>query len=171
MTELPTPISTMMLQQWSIPSTYNLLLQTALALQHLAHVWLAVWACNQIDTCLVNPNRDIDLPTTTDLTYPQRSSSCILQLDRPQLPTTIVQLHSTTRLTSATRNNRPAAFIDSTDLSFPHTIIQLHPTTRPTSATSNDHLAASYQLDHTSYRHHPSSRRQIQLPRTLHTRL
>ena len=97
-------------------------------------------------------NRDFDLPTTTDLSYsqrsssciqqhdrphlsvttvlqhsktrldlscPQRSSSCILRLDRPQLPATIVQLHSTTRPTSPSRNNRPAAFKDSTDLSCP----------------------------------------------------
>ena len=38
---------------------------------------------------------------STDLTFPQRSSSCIQRLDRPHLPATIVQLHSTTRLTSA----------------------------------------------------------------------
>ena len=60
----------------------------------------------------------------TNTSYPQRLSSCIQRLDRPQLPAMI---------------------------------LQQHPTTRPTSATSNDRLAASLQLNHTSYRHHPSS--------------
>ena len=67
----------------------------------------------------VNPtyyqNRDIDLPTTTDISYSQRSSSCIQRLGRPQLPAMIVQLYSTTRLTPASSNDRPAAHIyDST---------------------------------------------------------
>ena len=121
-TKLPSPTATT-LQQCSIQSTYNSLLRTALALQQLAYVRLAVRASNQIDKPPVNPtycqNRNIDLPTTTDLSYPQRSPSCIQRLDRPQLPTTIVQLHSTTRPTSTSRNDRPAAFNDSTDLSFP----------------------------------------------------
>ena len=37
---------------------------------------------------------------STDLSYLQRSSSCFLWLDRPQLPATIVQLHSTTQPTA-----------------------------------------------------------------------
>ena len=64
---------------------------TALALQQLALVRLAIWASNYINVPPVNPtysqNRDIDLPTTrndrpaafndsTDLSYPQRSSTC-----------------------------------------------------------------------------------------------
>ena len=49
-TKLPTSTSTTMPQQCSIQSTYDTLLQTALALQHLAHVQLAVRASNQIDT-------------------------------------------------------------------------------------------------------------------------
>ena len=121
----------------------------------------------------VNPthcqNRNIDLPTTTDLCYPQRLSSCIHRLDRHQLPTTIVQLHSTTRPTSAACNDRPAAFNDSTDLSYPQrssgcilrldrhqlpaTIVQVRTSTTP-----------PYQL--------PTSpiklKTQILLPRTLH---
>ena len=128
-TKLPTPISTTTLQQCSVQSTYDSLLRTALALQHLAHVRLAVRASNYIDVPPVNPtycqNRDIDLPTTTDFSYPQRSSICIQRLDRPQLPATIVQLHPTTRPTSATCNDRPAS-----------------PTTRPTSATCNDRPAS-----------------------------
>ena len=86
----------------------RLAVRTALALQHLAHVLLAVRANNHIDTPSVNPthcqNRDIDLPASTntrndrpaafydstDISYPQRSSSCILRLDRHQLPATIV---------------------------------------------------------------------------------
>ena len=114
----------------------------------------------------VNPtycqNQDIDLPNTTDLSFLQRSSSCIQRLDRPQLPATIVQLHSTTQPTSATCNDRPAAFNDSTNLSYtqrssscilridrpqlPATIVQLHSTTQPT-ATRIKHLAASPRLD------------------------
>ena len=94
--------------------------RTALALQQLALVRLAVQARSTPPP--VNPtycqNRDIDLPTTTDLSYLQRSSGCIHPLDRHQLPATIVQLHSTTRLTSATCHDRPAAFNDSTDLSY-----------------------------------------------------
>ena len=136
------------------PIHVRLTVRTALALQHLAHVRLAVRASNYIDAPPVNPtycqNRDIDLPTSTDLSYPRRSSSCIQQLDRPQLPATIVQLH----------------FNDSTDTSYPQwssrciqrldrlqlpaTIILLHPTTRSTSATSNDRLAAFLRLDHIS---------------------
>ena len=166
MTKLPTPTSTTTLQQFSIQSTYDSLLQTALALQQLAYVRLAARASNQIDTHPVNPtycqNRDIVLPTTADLSYPQRSSSRIQQLDRPQLPATIVQLHSTTRPISASCNDHPAAFYDSTVLSFlqrssscilqldrpqlPAMIIQLHSTTQPT-ATCIEHLAVSPRLD------------------------
>ena len=93
---------------------------------------------------------------STDLSYPQRSSSCILRLDRPQLPATIVQLHSN----------------DSTDLSFlqrssscilrlnrpqlPATIIQLHSMTWPTSASLYDRPAAFYDSTG-SYPHQTSS--------------
>ena len=62
---------------------------------------------------------------STDLSYPQRSSSCIQRLDRPQLLTTIVQLHSTTRPTSA----------------YSHQISSCISTTRPTSATLIEHPA------------------------------
>ena len=51
---------------------------------------------------------------STDLSYSPRSTSCIQRLDQHQLPATIVQLHSMTRLTSASRNDRPAIFYDST---------------------------------------------------------
>ena len=123
----------------------------------------------------VNPtycqNRDIDLPTTTDLSFLQRSSSCIQRLDRPQLPAMIVQLHSTTQLISASCNDRPAAFNNSTNLSFLQrssscilrldrpemaaTIIQLYPTTRPTSASCNDRPAA-FNDSTDSYQHQTS---------------
>ena len=108
------------------------LLRTTLALQHLAHVRLAVRASNQIDMPPVNltycQNRDIDL--------------------------------STTRPISAARNDRPAASKDSTDLSLPASNIQLylHDSTYasyPRRTSSCAHL----RLDHTSCRHHPSSRR------------
>ena len=171
-------LPTTTLQQCSIQSTYDSLLRTTLALQHLTHVRLAVRASNQIDTSPVNPtncqNRDIDLPNTTDLSYPQRSSSCIQRLDRPQLPATIIQLHPTTRPTSATRNDRPAVFNDSTDLSFPQRssscILRLDRPQLPATIVRlylHDSAYASYphrtfrcaqlRLDHTSYRHHPSS--------------
>ena len=112
-----------------------------------------------------------DLPNTTDLSCPQGSPSCIQRLDWPQLPVTIVQLHSTTRPTSASRNDRSAAFNDSTDPRFPlrsssciqqldrpqysATIIQLHPTTRPTSYFRYVHPAAFYDSTD-SYPHQTS---------------
>ena len=115
---------------------------------------------------------------STDLNFPQRLSSCIQQLDRPQLPATIVQLHLTTRPTSATRNDRPAASYDSTDLSFPlrssscilrldrsqlpATIVQLYSTTQPT-ATRIKHLAVSQRLD---LRQLPSSNIQLRISTT-----
>ena len=58
--------------------------------------------------------------------FPQRSSSCIQRLDRPQLPATIVQLHSTTRPTPASSNDRPATCNNSTDLSFPQRSSSCH---------------------------------------------
>ena len=66
------------------------LLWTALALQQLAYVRLAVQASNQIDTPPVNSQRTVKTGT-----------SIYQRLDRPQLPATIVQLHSITRPTSA----------------------------------------------------------------------
>ena len=115
----------------SIHVHVRLTIRTALALQHLVHARLAVRASNHIDTSPpVNPthcqNRDIDLPTSTNISFLQRTSSCIpttrptpatrnnrlpalLLLDQHQLPVTIIQLHlSTTRPTSATRDDRPA---------------------------------------------------------------
>ena len=58
----------------------------------------------------------------TDLRFQQRSSSCIQQLDRPQLPAMIIQLHPTTRPTLATSNNHLAA-----SLWLDHTSYQHHP--------------------------------------------
>ena len=79
------------------PIHVQLVVRTALALQHLAHVCLIVWASNHIKQpwliqCTVN-NRDIDLPTSTDIRYSQRLSSCTFM----------------TRPTSATCNNHLAA--------------------------------------------------------------
>ena len=123
-------------------------------MQQLAYVRLAVQASNQIDTPPVNPtycqNRDIDLPTTTDLSYPQRSSSCIQWLDRPQIPASIIQLHSTTRPTSAFRYVRPAAFYDSTD-SYPHQTSSCIFTTQPTPTTLIEHPGASYDSTDLSF--------------------
>ena len=100
------------------------------------------------------------------------------QNDRPQLPAMIIQLHSTTRPTPASRNNRPAVSYDTTDLSFPQrlsscirrldrpqlpaTITQLHFTTQPT-ATCIKHLAVSSRLD---IRQLPSSNIQLRTSTT-----
>ena len=178
-TKLPTPTSTTTLQQCSIQSTSDSLLRTALALQHLAHVRLAVRASNQIDTpppgypnvlsktgtSIYQPrptsascyDRLVAFDDSTDTSFPQWLSSCILRHDRPQLPATIVQLHSTTRPTSASRDDRPAAFYYSTD-SYPHQtssciLTHFYDSTIP--AIDITHLAED----------------QIQSPRTLHTRL
>ena len=84
-------------------------------------------------------NWDIDLPTTTDLGFPQRLSSCIQRLDRLQLPATFVHLHSTTQPT-ATRIKHPAVSLRLDWSQLSTTIIQPH-----------------LRLDHTSCRHRPSS--------------
>ena len=51
------------------------------AMQHPVNVRLAVRASNHIDTPPVNPiyfkNRDIDLPTSTNINYPHRTSICL----------------------------------------------------------------------------------------------
>ena len=65
------------------------LLRTAQALQQLAYVRLAVQASDQIDTPPVNP------------TNCRKPGHRFQHIDRPQLPTTIAQLHPTTRPTSA----------------------------------------------------------------------
>ena len=167
-------------------------------MQHPVHVRLAVRACNHIDTPRLIQrtvkNRDVDLPTSTNISYLQRSPSCThLRLDQHQLPATIAQLHtSTTRPTSATCNDRPTAHIyDSTNISYqqrspscthlrldqhqlPATIAQLHTsTTRPTSATSNDRPAAHiYDSTNISYQQRSPSCTHLrldqhQLPATI----
>ena len=89
------------------PVHVRLTVRTALSLQHLAHARLAVRASNHIDTPSrltqrTVKNLDIDLPIWTNISYLQQSSSCT----------------STTQPTSATRNNRQAAFYHSTDISY-----------------------------------------------------
>ena len=101
-----TPISTSTLRQCSMQSTYDSLLWTALPLQHLSHVQLAVRASNRIDTPSVNPM------------YHHNREYRSTNHDRHQFPATIIQLHSTTHLTSASSNDHRTAFYDSTDLSF-----------------------------------------------------
>ena len=113
------------------PVHVRCVVRTALALQYLAHVRLAVRASNHIDTPRLIPctakNRDIDLPASTNVNYPHRTSNCT----------------STTRPTSATRNNRPAVLLQLDRHQLPATIVQLHASTiRPTSATRNDRPAA-----------------------------
>ena len=115
-TKLPTPISTSTLMQCSMQSTYDSLLRTALALQHLAHVRLAVRASNQIDAPPVNPmycqtgisiyqprptsassyNHPAAFYDSSDLSFQLRSSSCIPRLKLRQLPATNIKLRSST---------------------------------------------------------------------------
>ena len=86
---------------------------------------------------------NIDLPTMTDTSFLRWSSSCILRLVRPQLSTSTIQLHSTTRPTSAFDFDHPAAFYDSAYTSYP----------RLTSS------CAHLRLNYTSYQcYHPSWR-------------
>ena len=105
------------------------LLQTALALQHLAHVRLAVRASNQIP-----PPRLTQRTVKTGISI------------------------STTWPTSASHYVRAAAFYDSTS-AYPHqtsNCMYLHDSTYasyPHRTSSSAHL----RLDHTSYRRHPSS--------------
>ena len=107
------------------PVHVRLAVRSARALQDLAYVQLAIRASYHIDidtSRLIQrtvKNRDIDLPTSTNVSHPHWTSSCTyLRLDQHQLPTTIVQLHlSTTRPTPATRIEHPAAPIY--DLTIP----------------------------------------------------
>ena len=108
---------------------------------------------------------------STDLSFPQRSFTCIQRLDRPQLPATIIQLHSTTRPTSASRYNRPAAFYDSTDC-YPHQTSSCISTTRPTPATLVERpIAHIYNSTIPAIDITHLAEDQIQLTQTLHTRL
>ena len=93
-------------------STYDSLLRTALALQHLAHVRLTVRASNQID----NPRLS------------QRTVETGISIYQP-------------RPTPASHNDRPAAFDDSIDLSYSHQTSSCISTTRPTPATLIEHPA------------------------------
>ena len=129
MTKLPTLISTSKLQQCSIQSTYDSLLRTALALQQLAYVRLAVRASNQIEPP----------PRLTQRTV--KTGTSIYQ-PRPTL---------------ATRNDHPAAFHDSTNLSFPQRSSSCIQTTWPTSATCSDRPAASYDSTDLSFQLRSSS--------------
>ena len=76
-----------------------------------------------------------------DLSYPQRSSSSIQRLDRPQLPTTIIQLYPKTQQISTSRYDRPAVFYDST-ASYPHQTSSFIFTAHPTPATLIEYPAA-----------------------------
>ena len=92
-------------------------------------------------TSATRNDRSAAFNDSTDLSFLQRLSSCIQQLDWPQLPVTITQLHPTTQPTSASRYDRPAAFYDSTD-SYPYQTSSCISTTRPTPATLIEHPAA-----------------------------
>ena len=135
------------------------LLRIALALQQLAHV---TTRCYGLTTTTRHYQRNVKTGTSiyqrpTDLSCPQRPSSCIQRLDRSQLPATTIQLHPTTRQTSA----------------YPHQTSSCISTTRPTPATLVERPAAhnynstipANDVTHPSWR--PHYNRHVH----LHTRL
>ena len=80
---------------------------------------------------------------STNISYPHWSSSyTYLQLNQHQLPTTIIQLHtSMTQPTSATRNDHPAAHIyDSTNISYLQRLSSCFSSTTTIQATDTNHL-------------------------------
>ena len=107
-------------------------------MQHSVHVTTSITTSPRNDSLLRASNHDSTIPTKC-----QKRDIDLPMTDRPQLPAKTIQLHSTTRPTTAARN-------DSTDLNFTQqpsscikrlhrlrlsaTTIQLHPTTRPISA-------------------------------------
>ena len=109
-------------------------------------------------------NWDIDLPTrptsatrndcpaasydSTDLSFPQWSPSCIQWLNWPQLPTTIIQLHSATQLT-ATRIKHLAVSPRLDLRQPPSSNVQLR-----TSTTRPYQLSTSPIKLKTTYNHH-----------------
>ena len=105
-----------------------MLLRTALALQHLARVRLAVRASNQIDPPVNRTyyqNRDIDFNDSTDLSCVQRSSSCIQQLDRPQLSATIIQLYLHDSTYTSCRHHSSSWRPNTTATDFAYTSVNL----------------------------------------------
>ena len=85
-------------------------------------------------------NWHIDLPNTTDLSYPQRSSSCIQRLNWPQFPATIVQLdfYDSADLSFLQRSSSCILRLDRLQLPSSSCISM----TRPTPATLIEHPAA-----------------------------
>ena len=85
---------------------------------------------------LSNPGHDF--PTSTHISYLQRTSSCTSTTRPTSATATIVQLHlSTTRPTSATATIVQLHLSTTRPTSATATIVQLHlSTTRPTSATA-----------------------------------
>ena len=147
-TKSSSPNWTSTLLQGTTQSTYDSLLRTALPLQHLALVRLAVRASNRVDVPSVNP------------TYRHNREYRPTNNYRHQLPATIIQLHSTTQPTSASCYDHPAAFYDSSDLSFQ--LWSLASSTTRSTYASYPQLTSSCahrRLNHTSYQRYHSSRR------------
>ena len=97
-------------------------------MQHSVHV---TTRCYGLATTTRPYQRNVKTETSiyqrpTDLSCPQRPSSCIQRLDRPQLSATIVQLNSTTQPISA----------------YQHQTSSCISTTRPTPATFVERPAA-----------------------------
>ena len=104
---------------------------------------------NNLSTTQLTPASCNDHPAafndSTDLSFPQQSSRCIQRLDRPQLPATIIQLHSTT------------------DLSFPQRSSSWIQQPDQSQLTHIKHLAVSLRLD---LRQLPSSNVQLRTSTT-----
>ena len=101
-----------------------------------------------------------DSPLRAALALQQLPVRASNQIDTPRLTQRTVKTGTSTyqpRPTSATRNDRPAAFNDSTDLSFLQWSSSCTSTTRPTSASCNDHPAASYDSTDLSFLQRSSS--------------
>ena len=85
----------------------------------------------------------------TDLSCPQRPSSCIQRLDRPQLPATTIQLHSTTRPISAYQHQTSSCI--STTRPTPATLFE-----RPAAHTHDSTIPAK-DVTHPSWRPHTTA--------------
>ena len=130
------------------------LLRTALALQQIAHV---TTRCYGLATTTRPYQRNVKTGTSiyqrpTDLSCPQRPSSCIQRLDRSQLPATTIQLHSTTRPTLAYQHQTSSCI--STTRPTPATLVE-----RPAAHIYNSTIQAD-DITHLAEDH-------IQLPRTF----
>ena len=132
-TKLPTPISTSTLPQCSPRN--DSLLWTAPAMQHLVHVMTRCYGLPK--HCNIWLTYDSLYELATKSTHPRLTQRTV------KTGTLIYQ----TRPTSATCNDRPAAFNDSTDISFPQRSSSCIQRPDRSQLTRIKHLAVSPRLD------------------------